>query len=92
MRMSNSKLDSKGRVLVPKEIRESFGLKQGMLLRWIPLSEKIVGLMIEVEEKGEYEDVLAFLENLRAGEIERFGKPDYRPISKSELWLRASRE
>jgi bifunctional DNA-binding transcriptional regulator/antitoxin component of YhaV-PrlF toxin-antitoxin module len=92
MGMPTAKLDSKGRVLVPREIRESFRIKQGTLLRWIPLSEKIVGLMVETEKKEGYEGILAFLENLKANEIERFGKPDYRPISKSELWLRASRE
>lgn len=90
--MSTSRLDSKGRVSIPKEIRERFGIKQGTLLRWIPLGERIIGLTVEVEEGEEYKDILAFLEDLKPHEIERFGEPDYSPISKSELWLKASRE
>lgn len=89
--MPDSKLDSKGRVLIPKKIREQFGIKKGTLLRWIPLGEKVVGLMVNEENKKDYESVWTFLETLKADEIERFGKPDYKPISKTELWLRASK-
>lgn len=76
---------------MPKEVREQFGIKGGMVLRWVPLGQRIVGLAVEAEERGDYEDVLAFLERLRAHEVERLEEPDYSPVSKSELWLRASK-
>ncbi|KPV65522.1 MAG: SpoVT / AbrB like domain protein [Candidatus Bathyarchaeota archaeon BA1] len=90
--MSTSRLDSKGRVSIPREIREHLKIKRGALLRWIPLGERMIGLAVEVEEKCEYRDILSFLENLKAHKIERFGEPDYSPVSKSELWLKTSKE
>jgi len=90
--MNASRIDSKGRVSIPKEVRERLRITQGTLLRWIPLSERMIGLAVEAEEKSDHQDILAFLENLGANKIERFEEPDYRPISKSELWLKVSTE
>jgi len=41
--------------------------------------------------KPDYESVWAFLKGLRTDEIKLFGKPEYKPVSKTELWLKASK-
>ena len=84
----SSKIDSKRRVRIPEEVKDALGIKEGDAVRWILLSKKIAGLMVESEgEGGEEEKVLDFLVNLGSKKIERTGKPDYTPISKSDLWL-----
>jgi len=84
--MRASKVDAKGRVTIPREFRGR--LKGG--IRWIPLGERMVGLEAKTEEMDESKEVLAYLENLTAEEVERFGELEYGEIPKSELWLKAS--
>ncbi len=90
--MRTSRVDSKGRVLLPKEIRERMGIDKGTLLRWIPFSERVIGLVVEKKEGNDYESVLSFLENLTINEVERSGRPDYTPISKKDLWILSSKK
>ncbi|MEM2134747.1 MAG: AbrB/MazE/SpoVT family DNA-binding domain-containing protein [Candidatus Freyarchaeota archaeon] len=82
----SSKVDSKGRVRIPDEVRESLGIKEGDSVRWILLSSKIAGLMVESSEEGE-EKFLDFLVSLSSKKIKRTGKANYAPLSKSDLWL-----
>lgn len=82
--MLTSKVDSKRRIRIPKEVFEVMGIREGDTVRWIPLGERMAAV---VAEKGEENDVLVFLEKLGSTKIERTGEPDYREVSKSELWL-----
>ncbi len=84
----SSRVDSKGRVCIPKEVKDALGIKEGGSVRWILLGSKIAGLMVE-SGVGEVEEekILDFLVNLSSKKINRIGKPDYMPISKSDLWL-----
>jgi len=84
--MRVSKVDAKGRVTIPKEFRERL---RGRRIRWVPLGERMVGLEAKAEGRNELKEVLAYLENLTAEEIERFGEPEYGEVPKSELWLKA---
>jgi AbrB family looped-hinge helix DNA binding protein len=86
--MVSSKVDSKMRIRIPKEVRNALGVGEGDAVRWFLLSSKIAGLMVESHEEGEEEEkILDFLVNLSSKKIKRTGKPDYAPISKSDLWL-----
>jgi len=86
--LASSKVDSKRRVRIPNGVRDALGIKEGDSVRWFILSSKIAGLMVESnEEEEETKQILEFLTNLSSKKIERTGKPDYRPVSKSDLWL-----
>jgi len=87
----SSKVDSKRRVRIPNEVRDALGIKEGDSVRWILLSSKIVGLMVDSNEGGE-EKILDFLASLSSKKIKRMGKADYAPISKSDLWLSVQEE
>lgn len=91
MGMRVSKVDAKGRVMIPKELRERLKL-EGRRVSWIPLGERIVGLEAEAERRDELREVLTYLENLGTEEIRRLGEPEYEEIPKSELWLKASQK
>jgi bifunctional DNA-binding transcriptional regulator/antitoxin component of YhaV-PrlF toxin-antitoxin module len=76
------------RVHVPEEVKDALGIREGDTVRWILLSSKIAGLIVESNEEGEEEEkILDFLVNLSSKKIKRTGKPDYTPISKSDLWF-----
>ncbi|MBS7269499.1 MAG: AbrB/MazE/SpoVT family DNA-binding domain-containing protein [Candidatus Freyarchaeota archaeon] len=87
----SSKVDSKRRVRIPDEVRDALGIKEGDSVRWILLSSKIAGLMVESHEEGE-EKILDFLVSLSSKKIKRTGKADYAPITKSDLWLSVQEE
>jgi len=90
--VSTSKIDSKGRTLIPKEIRDKLRWMSGARLTWITLGEELVGVRAKAEETDASDSVINFLETISPAEIKRFDKPDYRPISKADLWLSAVRE
>ncbi len=88
MVMRASKVDAKGRVTIPKEFRDYLKLG-GRRVNWIPLGKRIIGLELMTKGDDELKEVLTYLEGLSAKKIGRFGKPEYKEIPKSELWLKA---
>lgn len=90
--MPASKIDSKGRTLVPKEIRDKLNLRGGAKLSWVVLGEGFVGVKVGAEEADTNESIINFLRSLSPADVERFDRPDYRPVSKAELWMSALEE
>lgn len=48
--MVSSKVDSKMRIRIPKEVKDALGIGEGDAVRWFLLSSKIAGLMVESNE------------------------------------------
>jgi len=86
--MRASKVDAKGRVTIPKELRERLKL-EGRRVNWITLGKRIIGFESVTKGGDELKEVLTYLENLSAEKIGRLGKPEYEEIPKSKLWLKA---
>lgn len=83
--MLTSKVDSKRRIRIPKEVAEAMGVREGDTVRWSIIGDCVAA--VTVEKEGEAEDALRFLENLASMSIRRTGEPDYSEFSKSELWM-----
>jgi len=87
--VSNSRVDDRGRTIVPSPIRRKLGIRSGSRLSWSPLGGRSASVTL-VKAKSESEAVLEFLDSLEGLKIERTGRPDFAPVSKGELWLKAS--
>lgn len=82
--MLASRVDSKRRIRIPEKVFEAMGIREGDVVRWVLMGERVAAVIAEKEEEN---GVLSFLENLSSRKIGRTGEPDYREFSKPELWL-----
>lgn len=86
--MSTSRIDDKGRIIVPSPIRKKLGIRSGSRLSWRLLGGKSASVSVVKGKEGR-EAVLEFLDCLENLTIERTGRPDFGQVSRQELWLKA---
>lgn len=84
----SSRIDDKGRIIVPSPIRRRLGIRVGSKLSWRLLGGRSASVTVVKAKEGS-EAVLEFLDSLENLRIERTARPEFAPVSKEELWLKA---